>query len=59
MSEWRTIWALVPVKDLRDAKQRLADVLDADERRALFRAMLEDVLAVLAACRSLAGVAPP
>lgn len=50
------LWAVVPVKNLKDAKQRLADVLDAAEREALFRAMLEDVLSVLAACRSLAGV---
>ena len=56
MPERSTIWALVPVKDLGDAKQRLANVLDGDERRALFRAMLEDVLSVLAACASLAGV---
>lgn len=56
MAERPTIWALVPVKDLRDAKQRLADVLDRAERRELFRFMLEDVLSVLAECRSIAGV---
>lgn len=56
MAERPIIWAMVPVKDLRDAKQRLADVLDGVERRELFRAMLEDVLSVLVACRSLAGV---
>ena len=50
------LWALVPVKNLQDAKQRLADVLSAGERRALFRAMLEDVLSVLCHCRGLAGV---
>ena len=38
----------VPVKDLGDAKQRLVPVLDADERRALAAAMLEDVLDALA-----------
>ena len=41
----RSLWAVVPVKDLQHAKQRLAGVLDAAERRALFAAMLEDVLA--------------
>ena len=56
MREPPTIRALVPVKDLRQAKQRLAEVLDAGERHALFRAMLEDVLSVLATCRSLAGI---
>ena len=56
MREPPTILALVPVKDLRQAKQRLAGVLDAGERHALFRVMLEDVLSVLATCRSLAGI---
>lgn len=56
MPERPDIWAMVPVKDLEHAKQRLADVLDAAERRHLFRAMLEDVLSVLTACRTLAGV---
>ena len=39
----------VPVKDLVDAKQRLAPTLDPDERRALAAAMLDDVLDALAA----------
>lgn len=51
-----SLWALIPVKDLQYAKQRLAGVLDADERRALFRAMLEDVLSVVCPCPDLAGV---
>jgi 2-phospho-L-lactate guanylyltransferase len=40
---------LVPVKNLAHAKQRLASVLEAAERTALARAMLEDVLTSLAA----------
>lgn len=52
-----SLWALVPVKDLQDAKQRLAGVLAPAERHALFRAMLEDLLSVLRQCRNLAGVA--
>jgi 2-phospho-L-lactate/phosphoenolpyruvate guanylyltransferase len=48
-------WAVVPVKDLHAAKQRLAGVLSAKERQALFCAMLEDVLCALAACAGLAG----
>jgi 2-phospho-L-lactate guanylyltransferase len=46
----------MPVKDLHDAKQRLAGVLDPAERQALFRAMLEDVLSALAAAEGLAGI---
>jgi 2-phospho-L-lactate guanylyltransferase len=46
----------MPVKDLPDAKQRLAAVLDARERQELFRAMLEDVLSALAASAGLAGI---
>jgi 2-phospho-L-lactate guanylyltransferase len=45
------IVAAVPVKDLVNAKQRLVPVLDAAERAALAAAMLEDVLAALAAAR--------
>jgi 2-phospho-L-lactate guanylyltransferase len=52
----RSLWAVVPVKDLQHAKQRLAAVLDAAERQALFAAMLEDVLAALAASTGLAGI---
>lgn len=50
------MWAVVPVKDLANVKQRLAQVLPADERRGLFQAMLEDVLSVLTAVRALDGV---
>jgi 2-phospho-L-lactate guanylyltransferase len=49
------LWAVVPVKDLAHAKQRLAKVLSAQERRELFAAMLEDVLGALAASAGLAG----
>jgi 2-phospho-L-lactate guanylyltransferase len=40
-------WAIVPVKALADAKQRLACVLPPQARRRLMLAMLEDVLAAL------------
>ena len=43
------ILAAVPVKDLVNAKQRLVPVLDPAERRALARAMLQDVLTALGA----------
>jgi 2-phospho-L-lactate guanylyltransferase len=50
-------WALVPVKAPGDAKMRLSPVLSPDERAALQRAMLSDMLAALSRAASLAGVA--
>lgn len=50
------MWAVVPVKDLASAKQRLADVLNPVERCALFRAMLEDVLGALVDAKGLGGL---
>lgn len=50
------IWAVVPVKAFAFAKQRLAPALAPDERRALSRAMVEDVLSALATAEGLAGV---
>jgi len=41
------VHAIVPVKELHRAKQRLACVLDTHERRALSLAMLDDVLVAL------------
>jgi 2-phospho-L-lactate/phosphoenolpyruvate guanylyltransferase len=40
-------WAIVPVKDLSEAKQRLAGVLPLEARRRLMQVMLRDVLATL------------
>ncbi len=42
------VWALLPLKDFVNAKQRLSGVLAAHERRHLFHTMVEDVLDVLA-----------
>ncbi len=50
------IWAVVPVKELAGAKQRLSSCLSPEERRALATVMLEDVLAVVSAVRELAGI---
>jgi len=50
------VHAVVPVKNLGNAKQRLAGVLDRPARSALFLAMLEDVLEALAGATSLAGI---
>jgi 2-phospho-L-lactate guanylyltransferase len=41
-------WAIVPVKALGEAKQRLAGVLPPEARRRLMLTMLQDVLATLA-----------
>jgi 2-phospho-L-lactate/phosphoenolpyruvate guanylyltransferase len=51
------VWALVPVKELEQAKMRLTPLLSSQARQALMLAMLEDVLVALAAVSDLAGVA--
>ncbi len=48
---------LIPVKNLEEAKQRLAPLLDAGQRREIARAMLQDVVETVARCRDLAPVA--
>ncbi|MFG1420742.1 2-phospho-L-lactate guanylyltransferase [Roseixanthobacter liquoris] len=52
----RDLWALVPVKRFALAKRRLAPELSPAERAALAKAMLRQVLGVLAGCRGLAGI---
>ena len=49
------VWAAVPVKEFAGAKQRLSSLLTPEQREALAAAMLEDVLATLAAA-PLAGI---
>jgi 2-phospho-L-lactate/phosphoenolpyruvate guanylyltransferase len=48
-----TVWAVVPLKSPDNAKSRLAGVLDAASRRALFFAMARHVLQTL---RATAGI---
>jgi 2-phospho-L-lactate guanylyltransferase len=48
---------MVPVKDLRNAKQRLSPSLTGEERTALARAMVEDVFDALTPFASDPGVA--
>jgi 2-phospho-L-lactate guanylyltransferase len=50
------VWAVIPVKELGAAKQRLAGALDPALRRELALAMLEDVLECVAAVPQLAGI---
>src|SRR5213082_1333031 len=47
---------LVPVKNLENAKQRLASLLDHDTRTELAQAMLHDVLDALSACCSYSEI---
>jgi 2-phospho-L-lactate/phosphoenolpyruvate guanylyltransferase len=49
-------WAVVPVKALALAKQRLVGTLDEALRQELALAMLEDVLDCLVAVKQLAGI---
>lgn len=51
------IWAVVPVKGVAAAKQRLASRYSPRFRQALAAAMSEDVVAALAAVPELAGLA--
>lgn len=51
-----SVWAVVPMKALADAKQRLAPLHPPAMRRALALAMLEDVLAAVAKVAGLDGV---
>ncbi len=51
------IWAVVPMKALDEAKERLSGVLPPALRRELAWAMLEDVLEALAGVAGLDGVA--
>jgi 2-phospho-L-lactate guanylyltransferase len=50
------VWAVVPIKEMDGAKQRLSGLLSPDQRRALVEAMAEDVLGALADVRALAGI---
>ena len=56
MNTRRDIHAVVPIKDTKDAKRRLAGVLGAPRRRELALAMFEDVLATLSRVRELSGI---
>jgi 2-phospho-L-lactate guanylyltransferase len=51
-----TIWAIVPVKELAGAKQRLSGMFPPEFRQGLVATMLEDVLAALSRSTRLAGV---
>jgi 2-phospho-L-lactate guanylyltransferase len=42
--------AVIPIKQLENAKQRLSPALDSSERNAIFQMMVEDVLTAVEAC---------
>jgi len=50
------MWAIVPIKTFARAKQRLANVLNEDERRSLMLAMARDVLTCLSKSETLTGI---
>lgn len=50
------LYAVLPIKQLSLAKQRLSGVLTDSERQALFQAMLEDVLSLLQSYSEIAQV---
>jgi 2-phospho-L-lactate guanylyltransferase len=52
----RDVWAVLPVKELAGAKQRLSPLLTPEERQALARVMIAEVMDALAAARGLAGI---
>jgi 2-phospho-L-lactate guanylyltransferase len=54
--EEKAVWAVLPIKALRGAKERLADVLGVEERAGLATAMAQDMLASLTATAGVEGV---
>ena len=50
------MWAIVPIKTFERAKQRLANVLNEEERRSLMLAMASDVLTCLSKAKNLDGI---
>ena len=50
-------WAILPIKSMQSAKQRLRTILTAPERQSLFRAMVSDVLAAIGQSTGLGGLA--
>jgi 2-phospho-L-lactate guanylyltransferase len=55
MSDPGEVWAIIPVKETKGAKQRLAPALSPAIRQKLALAMLEDVLEAVADVKGLGG----
>ena len=50
------MWVVLPVKAFDKSKQRLAQVLNADQRQRLAEAMLKDVLQVLSNTKAIGHI---
>ncbi len=51
-----SLWAIIPVKPLKNAKSRLSDVLTAEQRYELAQAMFRHVLSVVTTVQHITGV---
>jgi 2-phospho-L-lactate guanylyltransferase len=51
-----SIWAVIPIKELDGAKQRLAPLLSPAQRRALIEVIMGEVLDAVAGVRGLGGI---
>ena len=51
-----SLWAIIPVKPLTNAKSRLSAVLTAEQRYELTRAMFRHVISVVAASQHITGL---
>jgi 2-phospho-L-lactate guanylyltransferase len=56
MNRPNDIWAVIPIKELDGAKQRLAPLLSPAQRRALIEVMMGEVLEAVAGATRLAGI---
>jgi 2-phospho-L-lactate guanylyltransferase len=50
-------WAILPIKSMQSAKQRLRTILTTAERQSLFQAMVSDVIAAIGQATGLGGLA--
>lgn len=51
-----SLWAIIPVKPLKNAKSRLSQVLTPDQRYELAQSMFRHVLSVVSAVKHVTGV---
>lgn len=56
MSVAGDIWAIVPIKELDGAKQRLSSLLSPEQRRALIEVMMGEVLQAVAGSSCIGGI---
>ena len=51
-----SLWAIIPVKPLKNAKSRLSDILTPEQRYQLAQALFHHVLSVAASVQQITGV---